>query len=152
MSFKRTDELFRHSEQWHRLASQRFEELLDTTTHPKARLLLEFLSERERTIATGIRERRLGLAPKVASTWFQYTPDETIGQSIDALGVTDDITLDELIERALHLHLEFTKLYGELAGLASHPEVQAAFLDLHSYADVEGHHFARNAMEFQGDT
>ncbi|MEQ8764709.1 MAG: hypothetical protein RL885_12335 [Planctomycetota bacterium] len=152
MSFQQTVDLFRRSERWHHRASDLFAELAERVTQPKAKMLLEFLCEREQQIAAGIRERRQGLSPQAASTWFQYTPDDQITRSIDALGLTEDISLDELIERALALFLEFEHLYADLAQLASHREVQAAFRDLQSYADIEGHKFVKNAAEFSSDT
>ena len=145
MRFEQTREVLRHVRQFHESVASLCQRLSEECDEERIRMLLDYMSERERELAKAVDEFTDETSENVLDTWFQYTHDDT-GLAIPDFALTPETRIEDVLRLGLDLAQSLIDLYKEVADNAETEEVRAVFRNLLEFEEKEKLKLARNAQ------
>lgn len=94
------------------------------------RVLLEYIGHHERALEKIVREYEAGSSKGVLDAWFKVSPARAGFPHPELLAISDDMSADDIIDRALQLDDALVYVYEELARQAELQEVRDVANDL----------------------
>jgi hypothetical protein len=138
-SQRRFIDLLREAAQVHAKLSEFYGRLIKRAQRPKARLLLEFMQEHERTIQACIREFENNSNSEALQAWFKYTPEIDPDTWTSGLEFKSDMTEDDIAALIARMDDQLMSAFEEIANRTVPENVREAvenFLDLEQRAKV----------------
>jgi hypothetical protein len=130
MRFKKTRDILELVRQFHQAVSDHCEQVSGDTDEKRLKLLLDYISEREQSLADALTVFTEQTPDAVLDTWFQYTGDDTgIHRLLDS-DLNPDMTVDDLMRLILRITDHFSDLYSGMVTTSPTDEVLAVFQNL----------------------
>ncbi len=131
MRFEQTREILRHIHDFHQSLSHCYQGLEHKSDHERLKLLLDYMSEREGSLATALEAFLEEAEPEVLDTWFQFA-DEAVCLKLPCpvVNVRGDTAIDEVIALAKESHACLMKAYEEIIANSDTPRVREVFQNL----------------------
>ena len=148
MRFKKTRDVLAHVGSFHREISASCERVSSETDVKRLKLLLDYVSEREKQLADAISVFTDKTSDKVLDTWFQYTSDDTPIQRLLDSEMKPDMTPDDLIRVTMQIADHFSALYRDVAAAADTDEVRSVFQNMLEEEQKGKEKLARNFQMF----
>jgi hypothetical protein len=145
MRFEQTRDVLDHVRQFHLEISALYHRLSVQSDKERLKLLLDYMSQREKQLAHALSEFADETSQNVLDTWFQYTHDSDRLRCPD-FQMSEDTTVDDVMHFGLELAGCFTDLYREIAATADSEEIAAVFRNLLDSEEREKQKLARNAQ------
>jgi rubrerythrin len=145
MRFEQTRDVLEHVRKFHLEISDLYHRLSEQSEKQRLRMLLEYMSEREKQLARALSQFEEESSRNVLDTWFQYTHDEERLQCPD-FKLTPETSVDDVMRLGMKLAECFIELYREIAGTADSNEVRDVFRNLLERENREKLKLARNAQ------
>ncbi len=101
MRFKKTRDILDHVRQFHQAVSDHCERVSGDTNEKRLRLLLDYISEREQSLADALAVFTEQTPDAILDTWFQYTGDDTAIPNLLNSDLQPDMTPDDLMRLTL---------------------------------------------------
>ncbi len=120
----------------------------DYHTRKRLKLLLDFISGREKDLAQAISEFTDETSNQVLNTWVQYTTDDPPIQQLLDSELLPDMTTDDLMRTTMQIAEHFISLYREMIDAADTNELREAFQSLRDREQKEKEKVARNFQMF----
>jgi hypothetical protein len=145
MRFEQTRDVLEHVRHFHLEISDLYDRLSAQSDKERLKLLLDYMSQREKKLARALSEFTDETSQNILDTWFQYTHDNDRLRCPD-LHLTADTTVDDIMRFGLALADCFIDLYREIAATADSEEIAAVFRNLLDSEEGEKLKLARNAQ------
>ena len=136
MHFKTVKDVVDHSRQLHHQISQFYHKLSEDSSKARVSMLLEYLKRHEDHLENTLSQFAQDKTQSVLDSWFQYAPDQDLGDVMSHLEVSDHMDTDDVVSMALTLDDYFIDLYQGMVSNASSSAVKAVFQNL---LDMEQH-------------
>lgn len=130
MRFKKTRDILELVRQFHQAVSEHCEQVSGETDEKRLKLLLDYISERERSLADALAVFTEQTPDAVLDTWFQYTGDDTAIQQMLVSDLNPDMTVDDVMSLILRITDHFIDLYSDMVTASPTDEVRAVFQNL----------------------
>ncbi len=148
MRFKKTRDVLDHVKSFHEAVSTRYENVASETDRKRLKLLLDYISGREKDLAHAISEFTDETSDQVLNTWFQYTTDDTPIQRLLDSELRPNMTTDDLMRTTMQIADHFITLYREMIDAADTNELREVFQNLLDREQKEKEKVARNFQMF----
>ncbi len=130
MRFKKTRDILDRVRQFHQAVSDHCEQVSGDTNEKRLKLLLDYISEREQSLADALAVFTEQTPDSILDTWFQYTGDDAAIQRLLDSGLKPDMTPDDVLRLILQITDHFIALYGDMVAASETDEVRAVFQSL----------------------
>lgn len=145
MRFEQTREVLQHAKRFHEQVAKLCRRLSGKCDQERIRMLLDYMSERERRLAKAIEQFAGETSDNVLDTWFQYSQDVSDLECPD-FKITPDTKAEDIMRLGLDLAQCLIDMYKEIAVNADTEEVRAIFRNLLEREQKEKLELARNAQ------
>ena len=150
MRFEKVRDVLDHANNFHQQASEYYRQLADQVTSPRVKMMLDYLSDHEKTLRHGLQEYQENASANLLDTWLQFTHDEsTLSALSDATQAGAGMTLDDVVDLAMKVDRCLIELYREMASSTDSKEVTELFLNFIELGKQEMLQMARNAAMAQ---
>jgi hypothetical protein len=133
-SQRRLIDLLREASGVHEKLSGFYSRMTDRVRRPKARLLLEYLSEHERYIQTCIREFEQNSDNAALQAWFKYTPTIAVEDWMDDVSIHPDMSEEEIATIVAQMDDALLRAFEEVSERAVPENVREA---VENYLEME---------------
>ncbi len=130
MRFKKTRDILDHVRQFHQAVSDHCERVSGDTNEKRLKLLLDYVSEREQSLADALGVFTEQTPEPILDTWFQYTGDDTAIQRLLDSELNADMTADDVMRLILQITDHFIALYSDMVAASETEEVRNVFQNL----------------------
>ncbi len=130
MRFKKTRDILEHIRQFHQSVSDHCERVSGDTNEKRLKLLLDYISEREQSLADALAVFTEQTPEPILDTWFQYTGDDATIQGLLDSDLKPDMTPDDVMRLILQITDHFIALYSDMVAASETDEVRAVFQNL----------------------
>lgn len=147
MRFCQVNEVLDWVVSFHELLSKEYDKLSDEATKERASLLLNYLAEHQRMLASTIEKFEIDAADAFLNMWSQDCPSLELPASLEELHVTlsGKETID-IVNEAIKFHDEMIRIYRELESAAETDSVREIFANLASLEKNEQMRMVRDAQ------
>ncbi|MAT70259.1 MAG: hypothetical protein CMJ58_12140 [Planctomycetaceae bacterium] len=146
MSYERVGTVLKEVCDFHRRESDLFGRLAQEVRQPRAKLLLESMSDHERQLAAGLSEYVAGAPVGLLNTWLGRQLDLPSALAISDPELPDDATVDELLQLGLDLDDRLLEVLQECADCCGPDGVRQLFRTFVEQQQQEERLLARQAM------
>jgi rubrerythrin len=127
MSAQTTRNILDQARYFHQQLQAFYEVLRGKIEKPKLQLILDYLAQHEKRMEKALEEYEDDVAGKVANTWFKYSSENSMHETLKNIKTSPDMTLDELMTIAIQLENHFVNLYRSASEQAVSNEVKDVF-------------------------
>lgn len=145
MRFEQTREVLQHAKKFHEQVAGLCRRLSGECDEERIKMLLDYMSERERQLAKAIQQFTDETSENVLDTWFQFALDKT-GLHCPDFELTPETRTDDVIRLGMDLAQCLIDMYREIADNADSEEVRVVFRNLLESEEKEKLKLARNAQ------
>lgn len=145
MRFEQTGQVMHYVERFHADVAAAYAELAEKTTDRRCRMLLEYMSEREREAAESVHQFWHGSTDRALKEWDPFTIDDSGIRKRLADGLRPDADADELLGLGLEVAAWLEGLFIRLEAKSGTTKQKDMFASLRRRTDQEKHKLARNA-------
>ena len=145
MRFRQTRDVIQHAQAFHLAIGERYHQLSEESERQRLKILLDYLSDRERMLAASLEQFTEETSQGLLDTWFQFEDDEQRMKWPDCQLPTE-VTSDTVLNAGLALTDCFIKLYREIATSADSEKVRQVFRNLMESEEQEKRTLARNVQ------
>lgn len=143
MAYETTRRVLGRVRDFHNQLSEYYAGLSDGAARERVKKLLDYLSQRERSLEAPLRRFEEKAANGVLDTWFRFTPDLSSCQVFEPTEIHPDMSIREVLRTALWFDDCLVDFYNRMAGSSNSREVRELFHDL---ADLEREKERRTAL------
>ncbi|MFV1972490.1 MAG: hypothetical protein ACC648_02125 [Thiohalobacterales bacterium] len=130
MRLKKTRDILELVRQFHQAVSDHCEQVSGATDAKRLKLLLDYISEREQSLADALTVFTEQTPAPVLDTWFQYTGDDTAIYRLLDSNLNPAMTEDDLLRLILRITDHFSDLYSDMVTASPADKVRAVFQNL----------------------
>ncbi len=130
MRFKKTRDILELVRQFHQAVSDHCEQISGATDAKRLKLLLDYISEREQSLADALTVFTEQTPGPVLDTWFQYADDDAAIHRLLDTDLNPDMTVDDLMRLIMRITDHFIDLYRSMVTASPTDEVHAVFQNL----------------------
>ena len=132
---------------FHERLSEEYDRLGDDATKERFSLLLNYLAEHQRMLASTIEKFEIDAADELLNVWSQECPPLELPASLEELHVTlSGKETNAIVNEAIKFHDELIRAYRELEGAAEIDSVRDLFTNLASLEQNEQMRMVRDAQ------
>ncbi|MCA9234000.1 MAG: hypothetical protein KDA44_00915 [Planctomycetales bacterium] len=146
MSYEQVGTVLKEVCRFHQHESELFDRLAKRVTQPRARMLLESMSDHERQLAAALTEYLSGAPQSVLNTWLGRRLDLPSALAISDPQLDADASVDELLQVGLDLDERLLEVLQECAECCGPESVQQLFRTFVDQQQQEERLLARQAM------
>lgn len=130
MRFKKTRDILELVRQFHQAVSDHCGQVSGDTDETRLKLLLDYINEREQSLADALAVFTEQTPGPVLDTWFQFTGDDTAIYRLLDSDLNPEMTVDDLMRLILRITDHFSDLYSGMVTASPTDEVRAVFQNL----------------------
>ncbi|AQQ68481.1 hypothetical protein [Microbulbifer agarilyticus] len=136
-TFKQAHEVLKAAQKFHLDMAGVYQQLLENAQDNRTQLLLKHLHEHELRMANNLKNYGAVAEQKVMQTWLQYTHEESAGELVQKLYLSDKPSIDEINKLGQEVDRYFSELYHAVYGSIESAEVKEVFENLKHIQDKE---------------
>ena len=136
IQYKQGIEFIDYVRSFHHLLSQYYSKLKNNSQKEKVKMILDYLVEHESKMESTLLEFEDNISSKVGKFWFSFIENNKLPECFKQPEMHTEMTIDEVLEKAIRFDECLIALYKHLSDYASIPEVKSFF---ESMADMESH-------------
>lgn len=145
MRFKQARDVIYHAEQFHLEICDRYRQLSEESDKARLKLLLDYLSDREKMLADALGEFTEEISQNILDTWFQFSGDADRLSWPDC-SLPPEISTDSVVNLSIRLADCFIRLYGTIVDQADSDDVRRVFRNLLEAEEHEKTVLVRNVQ------
>lgn len=145
MRFSQTGEVISYIEGFHEDLAQAYTDLAGRTSSARARMMLDYMCEREKALAESVRQFAHRAEDPALKEWDPFTINDSGIHARISEVLHEQADPDELLGLQLEVLAWLEGLYLRLEAKSGTPEQKELFESLRQRADREKHKIARNA-------
>jgi len=145
MRFNQTGEVIAYIEDFHEDLAEAYAELAGRTAKGRSRMMLEYMSEREKELAESVRSFSQRSRDPALKEWDPFTINDAMIHARIKEALHEHADPDELLGLGLEVLAWLEGLYLRLEAKSGTPEQKELFASLRARAEREKHKLARNA-------
>ncbi|NGP54037.1 hypothetical protein [Thioalkalivibrio sp. XN8] len=145
MRFNQTGEVMSYIEEFHEGLADAYAELAGRTAKGRSRMMLEYMSEREKELAESVRSFSHRAEDPALKEWDPFTINDTGIHARIKEALHEKADPDELLGLGLEVLAWLEGLYLRLEAKSGTPEQKELFASLRARAEREKHKLARNS-------
>ena len=145
MRFNQTADVIDYIEEFHENLAEAYAELAGRTAKGRSRMMLEYMSEREKEMAEGVRSFSHRSSDPALKEWDPFTIDDTRIHARIREALHEQADADELLGLGLEILAWLEGLFLRLEAKSGTPEQKELFENLRARTDREKHKLARNS-------
>ena len=126
-----------------------YQAMEETAAKERVKLLLQYISRHELNLEKALSQYQQQAKKAVLNTWYKATPGDTLGQDLDLLKITVDMSAGEVIRIALDVDQKLVAQFRQMAENSGSEEVRELFQKLIAIEEREEHQLVRDAIEFE---
>lgn len=130
---------------------ERYEDLGESALDRRTRALVEYMARHEQQLNAGLKAYEDDTAERILDTWLQFVPDENLEAVFADLDLRPDLSVDEVVERAMTFDRALIELYRALAETTEVPEIRDLFTSLTAMEDGKDRQYSKALLEFLGE-
>ncbi|WP_226702271.1 hypothetical protein [Microbulbifer elongatus] len=136
-TFKQAHEVLKNAQKFHLDMAGVYQQLLESAQDNRTQLLLKHLHEHELRMANNLKNYGAVAEQKVMQTWLQYTHEESAGDLVKNLYLSDKPSIEEINQLGQEVDRYFSDLYHSVYGSIESAEVKEVFENLKHIQDKE---------------
>jgi len=136
-TFKQAHEVLKNAHKFHLDMAGVYQQLLENAQDNRTQLLLKHLHEHELRMANNLKNYGAVAEQKVMQTWLQYTHEESAGDLVKNLYLSDKPSIEEINQLGQEVDRYFSELYHSVYGSIESAEVKEVFENLKHIQDKE---------------
>ena len=136
-TFKQAHEVLKNAQKFHLDMAGVYQQLLESAQDNRTQLLLKHLHEHELRMANNLKNYGAVAEQKVMQTWLQYTHEESAGDLVKNLYLSDKPSIEEINQLGQEVDRYFSELYHAVYGSIESAEVKEVFENLKHIQDKE---------------
>lgn len=121
---------------FHRRLGKFYAEMANSAGKEKVKALLAYMSRHEENIERIIAKYEEDAAKDILDHWFEFTPDIAKCACFNGIDLTPEMSVDDVIQKALWYDSCLVEFYGGMAALSVTTNLQDLFQSL---AEMEEH-------------
>lgn len=141
--------MLEYAKSFHLRLRDYYEELSEDARDERLALLLEYMSRHEKNMSAALADYQPQAAKGILNTWLQFVPEEPIQQALAENEVRSDMSVGQVVQRALKVDQGLIDLYGELADTTAVPRVQELFTSLLEQERRKQEQFGWSLQDFE---
>jgi len=145
MRFSQTGEVISYIENFHEDLARSYADLAGQTAKGRSRMMLEYMSEREKALAESVRQFSHRAEDPALKEWDPFTINDSMIHARIGEVLHEQADPDELLGLQLEVLAWLEGLYLRLEAKSGTPEQTELFESLRQRAEREKHKLARNA-------
>ena len=149
MPFEQVRDVIDRARAIHRKMGELYDRLGDVAERPRVKMLLDYLGRHERHLEEVLSTYEQHISKRILDCWFNYTPEKIPKECFDSCDLGPGMTVDEIIQRAIHVDECLLMLYQEMVNRAPHDDVREVFQALLDMEEREEHELVRNALQLK---
>ena len=147
MRFEQVRSLLDRTRELHGRLAERYERLSEEAERERLRMILDYAAHVERTIAQGLEHYEEGASRLVLNTWLDCASNGPLARAIESIDEVSEITVDEVLGRALEVHRQVIAAYEAIAPGSVPTEVADVLADVVNLEKEQGKRLARAAAQ-----
>ncbi|MEE8057762.1 MAG: hypothetical protein V3T17_08010 [Pseudomonadales bacterium] len=144
-TFETAQDVLNNARELHHRAGELYRQMRDDSKDDRARMLLNFMSEHEQRMETSLARYEQHAPQSVLQTWMQYTLEEPPELFIQRLGITAEMTIDDITALGQKVDNYLVDLFEEVTETAATNELKEVFQNLVAMEEEEKHSLTRAA-------
>ncbi len=147
MASRTTRELLHEIKDFHGLLAKFYTASVSKVDRDRVKPLLEYMGRHERRLEDCLAKYEETAAKRVLDTWFAFPPDIVECALFDGVSVTQDTSVDDIIQMTLELDDCLVRFFKRIAELAVSDDVRELSTNLATMEEQEEGRVARVALE-----
>ncbi|MCK9173378.1 hypothetical protein [Desulfuromonas thiophila] len=149
MPYGQAKEFIQHARDFHRKASEFYQQLCDTSDQPRVKLLLDYLARHEKHLERALSDYETSITRKAMDTWYQFAQQACTFEPLNSLNYDKNVTTDEILAIGAKIDECLINSYKAVLDKATTAEVREIFESLLQMEEQEKHVKARMALGLQ---
>lgn len=151
MPAKRVREILDEIRGIHGRLADGYESMSQHTGDERLKLLLEYMTRKERDIDESLAAYEEDAAPSVLDTWFQFTNEKELEELVEKASLNDETAPAEVVFESLHIDKALTDFYRQLAEETESVDVKELFASLVALEEGHERQYAKALAEFRDE-
>lgn len=140
MAYNQTRDILEQAMAFHQRLGGIYEELQKSIKSENVRVLLDYMSRHEKYLADCLALFEQDLPDNVLDTYFKYSAADSTSSCLADIEIGPDMSINEVIQAAMHFDSCLVQFYKEVVGQAVAPEIRDIFenlLEMEKHEKVE---------------
>lgn len=146
MGYEQVGTVLKEVCQFHRHESELFDRLAERIAQPRAKMLLQSMSDHERQLASSLEDYVAAVPHSVLKTWLGRRLDLPLALQIAEPTMDDSISVDELLQLGLDLDEQLLSVLQDCADCCGPDSVRDVFAAFVEQQQQEERQLARQVM------
>lgn len=134
MRFENARSAMQHAKTFHQQLGDFYHSLSSQVTQPKAKLLLDYITQQERSLVDALSAFESNTPKGVLDTWLQYANDSEILKLPTTAASKTNHTAEDILNISTQMSDELLSLYAQVEEQIDEEKVKAIF---HNLADMQ---------------
>ena len=130
MSYSTVGDILQYSKELHVHARTLYEQIKDNSQRERVDMMLDLLSEHEKTLGAQVADLQGSASDAVLSEWHQFEPKKIEEVLADCKSLNNDMSVDDLVDVALKLDDFMIDFYRQIASEATSRATREIFTNL----------------------
>ena len=130
MAFDQTKDVLKHAREFHRKLGVFYEELKESASKERTRVLLDYMSRHEKYLDDCLALYEEQVSDNVLDTYFKYGSERAKIASIADFEIKPEMEVDDVMAAAMHFDACLIEFYREMAQRALSEKVREIFENL----------------------
>lgn len=144
MRFEQTREILANIRDFHESLAHCYHLLEGRAGRGRAKLLLDYLGDREDELAAALDQFLQDADPEVLDTWFQFADERAYLELFCPISCEPGTDVNDVLRLAQEAHDDLLRVYGELVANADMPRVREVFQNLMDKGERDSRTLMRN--------
>ena len=146
MRFEQTHDILNHIRDFHSCLSSCYQHLEDETVRERTKLLLDYLINREKELASAVENFMEEADPELLDTWFQFADEDRLLKfSCPVIDRDTALDIDKIIHLAQEAHDCLISTFDEIIMNCDSQRVTEVFQKLSEQANKQWHTLIHDA-------
>ena len=146
MPYEQVKDLVRKLARFHGEISSKFETMESSCRREKVKMLLDYMTEHEKKLETGLLEFEKTADPALMKTYFSFTPDRKRWEALQAMQLAEDASFRDAVDLVLEADQLLLDLLQEIVCNTETEDVHRLFQSLLENARKQRNKFVRDAL------
>ncbi|MHC4874448.1 MAG: hypothetical protein ACYTFY_21550 [Planctomycetota bacterium] len=149
MAYKQMHDLLECAQKFHHRLSGFYEKLESKVDEARVKMLLGYMKRHELYLEECIAIYEVDADLAVTDTWLKYEPSVELEKFLENLNMSNDMSIDEVVEIALDLDSYFIEFYKMIVEAAPSEEIRNVFNSLLHMEEREKKNMSKTGLRMK---
>ncbi|MEX0716455.1 MAG: hypothetical protein WD066_07710 [Planctomycetaceae bacterium] len=147
MAYRQVRDILKDIRNVHRQLADFYESWDGRARDQRAAAVLTHVGRHEEFFKESLARYEPRAAEGILDTWIQYPPDETLNDALEEVGLSPEMSVDDVVEVVLRMDRALIEAYRQLADSTAAPRVKELFESLMELEETKNRSDAWSARD-----